>query len=623
MKTTLLLIFTALIITGLNHIQAQQIIHSTTNGGLWPTNDTWIEAVPSAGDSVVLQGPVSMLSYTGWCKSLNITAAGSLGGNGNQGSLYIYGSLYNNGAILGSMNYTLTGNIVNNQPWTGVDSHLTFTGTDHSISCAPGGSINAQLQADDSLQNFTLFSDVVLSTTNASNFGFSQLDAGMYKLSVAGGQFNNCRVHSMDTLQFDAYISSLDLTGDYKLKGNIICFYNMAFYDKATNYGNIQSSSGVSPDPLKLKGDFINEGTMNHAWVQVEKNIINNGVWNNFRTEFTGSGDKHISQSAGHPFGGGDQFMSDNSGSHIYLDTDIELTVPIFHLNNNTLNCGNHTLTSNTTFFDGSIQSDSEIAGNNDFWTTTLKGHVTLPGNNRFSNCSVDGILTNSGLMKDITFYGGIFKSYGHLINLDTIEGLNMNVYGDLTNQGMIYNNALVNITGNTRQYILLTQNIESQTRFYSDISGTQYQWTCNGVDIPNQIYDILQFNTLQLSDAGIYQCRVNTAKGLEFSREIVVNNITLLPQLEGSVESLTAFPNPFSSNCTIRYVLKSASRILLSVLDSRGTEVTTLNASYQDRGVHEIILDGSKLKRGMFILRMEVISGDNMQFKMLKLNHL
>jgi hypothetical protein len=623
MKTNLLLIVALLLVSGINHLQAQQTIHSTQYGGLWPENTTWIEAVPSAGDSVVLQGPASMLSYTGWCTSLNITSDGSLGGNGGQGTLYIYGSMYNNGAILGSMNYNLQGNLVNNKPWNGVDNHLLFTGMNHNISCAAGASINALLEASDSLHNFSLLSDVTLNTSYASNFGFSQLDAGIHKLTVTGGQFNNCRVHALDTLQFDSYVSSLNLSGDYKLTGNMICYYNMSFYDKATNYGTIQFASGVGGDPLKLRGDFINEGTLNHDWVQVEKNIVNHGIWSCFRTEFTGAGDKHISHSAGHPFGGGDQFMSDNSGSKIFLDSDVELTVPTFHLNNNTLNCGNHLLTANTTFFDGTLQSESEIAGNNDFWTSTFTGDFKLTGNNRFSNCTLNGNIENTGMMTDITFYGGIFKSYGHLVNMDTIEGLNMNIYGDLTNQGMIYNNALVNITGNTRQYILLTQAIEAQTKFYSDIAGTQYQWMHNGEDIPNQIYDILQFGSLQLSDAGIYQCRVVTTNGTEFSREIVVNNITSLPRLEPSVISLNVYPNPFAQNSTIVYQLASASRVLISVLDSRGVELTNLLDSYQDKGVHKITIDGSMLKKGMLFLRLEVVTNGKKQVSFLKLNHI
>lgn len=616
MKTNLLLIVTAIIVTLSGRLQAQQAIHSTTNGGLWPTNTTWIEAVPSNGDSVVLQGPISMLSYTGWCKSLNITSTGSLGGNGNQGNLYIYGSLYNNGNILGSMNYSLTGNIVNNQPWTGVDNHLLFTGKDHSISCAPGGSINAQIQAEDSLQNFSLLTNVILNTTQASNLGFSQLDAGNHKLQTTMGGFSNCRIHSLDTLHFDSWISSLELTGDYKLKGNIICYANLAFYNKSTNYGVIKFASGIGVDPLKLKGDFTNKGTMAHSWVQVEKNITNQGIWESENTQFTGTGEKHISQLAGHPFGG-TQFSSDNSGSAIFLDTDVEFAVPAFHLNNNTLNCGDHKLTANTTFYDGTIISDAEIAGDNDFWNSTIKGDVILSGNNRFANQIIDGVIDNTGTLRDVQFYGGFFKSYNHLINHNSIQSLYLKVYGNLTNYGTIDNNSIVEITGNVPQYINFTQSIESSTRFISDVSGTTFQWMKDGSDLQNQTSQQIIFNSLQLSDAGVYKCRVVTGDGTTvYSREIIVNNTTSLVEY-GKFDELKVFPNPFVDQTAIQWEQKSVSNVMIEILDMNGKRIMTVLNSVRSAGKNEVgFAADSKMLPGVYNLRL-VMNGKTQSLKL------
>lgn len=616
MKTNFLLIFAALLLSGINNLQAQQIVHSTVNGGLWPINTTWIEAVPSSGDSVVLQGPVSMLSYIGWCKSLNITSAGSLGGNGNQGNLYIYGSMYNNGSILGSMNYVLEGNLVNNQPWDGVDNHLKFSGMDHAISCAAGASINAQIQVDDSLHNFSLLSDVIFNTTNATNMGFSQLDAGNHKLTVANGQFNNCRIYSMDTLQFDSNISSLQLIGDYKLKGNIICFLDMIFYDKATNYGAINFASGVGGDPLKIKGDFINKGSMNHSWVQVEKSISNEGTWATERTEFAGAGDKYISQTAGHPFGG-TQFTSDNSGSVIFLDSDVEFTVPIVHLNNNTLDCRYHLLTSNSTFYDGTINSEAEIAGNNDFWTSTFTGSFKFSGNNRFSNCTVDGILENNGLMKDITFYGGTFNSYQQLINHNSIQSMNLKIYGNLTNYGSIDGNAIVDVTGNTNQYIDMTQPIESQVNFYSDITGTNYQWLKDDEEIYNANGVYLHFTSLQLSDAGIYNCRVTTDDGTVYSREIIVNNTTGFTSPELRATNFKVYPNPVHSMATLEYYLPENSTVSVEILNMNGVQVFVQYFGEQMAGSHHGQLNCAGFIPGVYVCRLK----SNKTMSVFKLN--
>lgn len=603
MKTNLRCIATIILLMIASQLLAQQTIHSTTNGGLWPYNTTWIEAVPAGSDSVVLLGPVSMLSYTGWCNSLNITSTASLGGNGNQGNLYIYGSLFNDGNILGSINYTINGNLVNNQPWAGVDNHLLFTGMNHTISCVPGASINAQFLADDSLQNLVLMSDVILNTSDASYLGFSQLDAASHKLTIAGGQFNNCRLHSTDTLEFNAYVSSLDITGDYKLTGNMTFYYNMVLNGNATNMGTISFATGVGGDPLKIKGDFINKGNMNHSWVQVENTVVNEGNWTSERLEFTGTSDKHISQTTGHPYGGV-QITSDNSGSVIYLDSDVEFTAPQVHLYNNNLNCGDYLLTSNSTFYDGTINSESEITGNNDFWTSTFTGNFELPGNNRFSNCTVDGILENTGLMKDITFYGGTFSSYQHLLNRSSIQSLNLKIYGDLTNYGSIDNNAIVDISGNNDQYIEMTQPIESQVNFYSEITGTHYQWMKDGEDIYNANDVFLRFSSLQLTDAGIYKCRVTTNNGTEYSREIIVNNTTGLIDTELNPVNLKVYPNPVHGMATLEYHLPQNSTVSLEILNMNGIRFLTQEFGEQTAGSQYCQLNCSDLAEGVYILR-------------------
>lgn len=603
MKTKLLLFAVIVLLTATSHLKAQQTTHSTFAGGWWPDAVTWFETVPTTADSVVIQGPVGTYSWSGWCKSLNITETGSLGGNGNQGNLFIYGSLYNNGNIFGSINYTLAGNIVNLKPWTGVDSHINFSGMDHTLTCAKGASINAQLEANDSLHNFTLLSDVILNTPNTSNLGFSQLEAGTHKLHINNGGFTNCRIHSLDTLQVDSWVSGLEITGDYKLTGNIVCYFNLSLFDKATNYGSIHFASGVGGDPLKLKGDFINEGTMNHDWVQVEKNIANHGIWSSFRTEFTGAGDKHISQSSGHPFGGGEQFMSDNSGSTIFLDTDVEFTVPTFHLNNYTLNCGNHMLTANTAFFDGTIHTESEITGNSDFWNSSFTGDFTLTGNNRFSNCTVNGTIENTGMMKDITYYGGLFKSYGHLINHSSIQSMHLNIYGNLTNYGSIDNNSIVDVTGNIAQYITMTQSIESQTNFYSDITGTNYQWMKDGQDILNASSVYLRFTSLQLSDAGVYKCRVITSGGgTEYSREIIVNNTTGLGDIGSNALGVEFYPNPVQEKLWIESEKFKTDKCILTILDFFGRKLMQKEVA---AGTGRIEIELGNFRSGIYFCRI------------------
>jgi hypothetical protein len=101
-----------------------------------------------------------------------------------------------------------------------------------------------------------------------------------------------------------------------------------------------------------------------------------------------------------------------------------------------------------------------------------------------------------------------------------------------------------------------------------------------------------------------------------------MVNNVTSMPEQGTSQKSLLAYPNPLVGSTTIVYELESAGRVSFTVLDSRGAEVMAVPGSNHDKGVHEISLDCSQLKLGIYILQMEVISGSNRQVRVLKLKH-
>ncbi len=617
MKTKLLFIVAIFLLSANSHLRAQQTIHSTFAGGWWPDPVSWFEAVPTADDSVVIQGPIGTHSWSGWCKSLNITETGSLGGNGNQGNLFIYGSLYNNGNITGSINYNLQGNLINNKPWTGVDSHIFFTGMDHTITCAQGAIINAQLSVEDSLHNFTLLSDVTINTPYSSNLGFSQLDAQAHKLHIADGIFTNCRLHSMDTLQFDCTISNLEITGNYVLKGSFYNAYSVYLYGNTINLASIPNSNL----PIYLKGDFTNKDTIS-TYVDVEKYIQNQGYWNCYETKFTGEGNKHISQSAGHPFGG-TQLMTDNSGAKIILDSDVEFAMPTVHLDNDTLSCGSYVLTANSSFYDGTI-ADGEIKGASDFWNPNFIGNVILNGDHRFANGVVNGIVENRGNIKDITYYGGYFNVYNHLVNKNSIQSMNLKVYGNLTNSGTINNNSVVQIVGDTTQYISLLSSIESPTLFYCDETGHNYQWMKNGEDILNQTAAILNFSSLQLSDAGVYQCRYITGTGNSvYSRSIIVNNVTGLPEQQENTNDFRVFPNPFSIHSIVSFKLDSPANVQLILIDAHGYIVKTLVNSLMETGWHEIKIGECNINPGFYFVRMMKNAGTRKSISTLNLIHI
>lgn len=625
MKTSLFLSIILLTVIAVLPVSAQNTFHSKPGGGEWANPATWYEgSIPTALDSVVIQSPVTIGSYTNLCFSMLVADTGMVGWGYGGGHIIINGSIYNKGSI-GTGVYILFGDIYNDAAFGGTDAVIRFQGNSHSITCAPGTSFDVQFIAEDSLQDITLKSDMTI-VNKASMLGNSEMFTQNHALRVNGGSLQDCRIRALDTLLFNAIIGNLTISGNYKLKGTLDILGSLYLEEEGVNYGTIKSLYGSASD-LNLAGNFVNEGiiegsTAGNLNVNVLKSVANHGIWNGNVTRFIGSAEKHISQSSGHPLGG-TLFTSDNSGTVIYLDSDVEFTAPNILLNNNTLNCGTNTLTANSMFDHGTIISESEILGNNDFWETNFEGGLRFSGNNRFSNCSTNGNIENSGHMQDVTFYGGIFRSYGFLDNKGSITGIHFNIYGNLCNTGTVTDNCIVDVVGDTTQYILLTNIIGSQCNFFTDITGISYQWMLNGTDITNQQSHFLFFNTLQLSDAGVYQCRVNTGKGIQYSREIIVNNVTSVPQIAESKEDLYAYPNPFSANTFIVYELEHAGTVNLALLDNRGVKIKEFPASFQDQGSHEVFLDCADMMKGVYFLRMEVISGHKVKIRVLKLNHI
>lgn len=68
-----------------------------------------------------------------------------------------------------------------------------------------------------------------------------------------------------------------------------------------------------------------------------------------------------------------------------------------------------------------------------------------------------------------------------------------------------------------------------------------------------------------------------------------------------------TNYPNPFNPATTIRYQLSNAARVLLTVYNSLGKEITRLVDDYQNKGAHEIRFDASNLPSGLYLYRLQV----------------
>lgn len=79
----------------------------------------------------------------------------------------------------------------------------------------------------------------------------------------------------------------------------------------------------------------------------------------------------------------------------------------------------------------------------------------------------------------------------------------------------------------------------------------------------------------------------------------------------------LTSYPNPFSSQATIRYDLEKTGHVVLKVYDLLGREVATLVDQMQAAGEKEVRFDGAHLANGLYLCRLETQS-KRMTLKML-----
>jgi hypothetical protein len=73
---------------------------------------------------------------------------------------------------------------------------------------------------------------------------------------------------------------------------------------------------------------------------------------------------------------------------------------------------------------------------------------------------------------------------------------------------------------------------------------------------------------------------------------------------------TLTTSPNPFNPSTVASYTLPFASHVSLKIYDTAGRLVATLVEGWHDVGEHRVTFNGSKLASGVYLARLEAMSG-------------
>ena len=298
----------------------------------------------------------------------------------------------------------------------------------------------------------------------------------------------------------------LDITiyaGD-TLQNNYGSYATLIINANITNNGIIQNQSGTGRNlSLSISGD-----------------LINNGIWESYRTYLDGTTQQSITLQTGENFGS--IFKISNTTDTIVALTDLHFTQD-FNLDNNILNLNNHNIRFTETSYDNYF-GNGTVLNPNEF-----RGTVNITG-----NIQIEGDLIVTDTLQNYIFSSGYVHLNGSLINNGIIQNqsgagrnLSLSISGDLINNG-IWESYRTYLNGTTDQNIALMddQPISSDVFFEANFGSSPYQWYYNGAVLDSPDFSGETSKTLSwlvpVSDSwyGTYFCQTGTGN----SRNIRVN---------------------------------------------------------------------------------------------------
>lgn len=528
-------------------------IHSTSAGGNWNSQSTWVEGiVPGETHDVVINGSVSIGFVVGYnyygneCNDLLINSSGHIynidyGGGFGIFPLTINGNCENNGIIANgssdALKLIISGDLTNNGSWRPYETNLVST-NNQNLSLALGYNFGSIITRDSS-GPLTALTDMVFrcgySISSTSYTGDFDLNGAIFHLGA----------HSIDATGTLVYNGTFE--GDFEIKGVFtISKYitqTMVFNGTVTVTDTLKANvygSGYGIFDLKVEGDIINNGVIKNnvsddLRIKITGDIYNNGQWDHNFTELIGLNDQYLFQSSGKHFEG--DFSSTDSTSNIIASSDLNFSNN-FDLNGATLDMQFNTLTMQGWLYDGSI--DNTLLNGGYLQDLTSLGNLTTDGtvtiyenNNKFIGSTVvNGIIQSheyaSGSITYTLAIDGDITNNGTIQNFNSGDMLILNITGNLTNNGT-WDNYRTYLHGESEQHIkIITRGqISSEVIFDANFGTAPFQWyyddsILDSPDFSGETSNTLTWNIpVPSSWLGTFYCQTNDGP----SRNIIVYN--------------------------------------------------------------------------------------------------
>jgi len=521
--------------------------HSTAAGGLWDTPGTWEEgSVPSSDDDVIITGPGAVEAFP-WpataCTNLTINN-GALLQNYTYAeiTLTVYGDIINNGTITNSIYdpfyLKVYGDIENNGIWENYSTEMVGSNT-HQISQGENG-------------EFTGNRFEVAATTGTiyvmSDFNFNGTTIFLNGVTM---ELNNSKGANLSIIGNHLSDGELKCNGQELYMNNGAYLWNMTI-ENATlkgivgvyDYGDTFNGNTIVEDTLQslhylcyltVNGTLTNNGVIRNSvyhplHMNIFGDIVNNGEWVNETINMAGTSDQYISLAAGQEFGCS-SFVDTESNTSVEALTDLTFNGTDIDFNNGQLIMpigGGGILTmhggslretdlitnSGTLFMDNGATLQYQSVIHN----ATLKGLVgiydngvvfngntivedTLQSLYYIGNLTVNDTLTNNGVIRNSNY-----------------DPLNINIYGDIINNG-IWTNDLTYVYVSDEQYIELIDDmpIEGTVKFDAVVGSEPYQWyyddeILDSPDFEGETTKVLSWNVPVSSDwYGSFYCETGS----------------------------------------------------------------------------------------------------------------